>query len=140
MSGATLTKTTFWWGVSLAPPPALVGLPAVWYAGTALVDMLWRLFLGRDSSEGLAFLGGIVYGLAAGLLLQCFVVGTAARMTRQLSWLSTSSRGMKIALWLAAEIAVIPLSVIMTTAAYAAPVLLAWMLSPMPVIGDGGSR
>src|SRR5262249_32449817 len=138
MSGMILTKSSFWWGASLAALPALAGLPAVWYAGTAVVNVLWRLFLGRDSSEGVALLGGVVYGLTAGLVLQCFVVATAVDTIPQLSWSPGRSRGRKIISWFVAELVVIPLSVVMTTAAYAAPALLAWVLRLTSITGDGG--
>lgn len=73
-------------------------------------------------------LGGVVYGLAAGLLLQCVVVSLAFGGTSRLSWSPARSPGKKIMSWLAAELVVIPLSVVMTTAAHGVPVLLAWML------------
>ena len=83
--------------------------------------------------------GGVVYGLTAGLLLQCVVVGVVVGATSQRPSLPVPSRGRRIISWLAAEVVVIPLSLVMTTAAYAAPVLLTSMVRAISLTGDGGA-
>lgn len=124
---------SFWWGVSLALPPALLGLPAVGYAGTAIVNVLWHLCVGHDSPEGFTILGGLVYGLAAGPLLQCIVVGAAARAIWPLGpWRAGTKSLTKIALWVGSELMVVPVSLILTSLAYAVPALLGWSLALVP--------
>jgi hypothetical protein len=125
----TVRHRSFWWGVSLALPPALLGLPAVGYGGSAIVNIVWHLTAGHDSPERFAILGGLAYGLAAGPLLQCIVVGAAARVIWPLGpWRAGARWLTKIAVWVGSELVVVPVSLIMTTLAYAVPTLLGWSL------------
>jgi hypothetical protein len=99
----------------------------------AAVNMLWRLAFGRDSPSGIYFVGGVLYGLTFGVLLQCFffgIVGYLAWRVRSRcleSMLLRTTWYVKTALRIGTEIIVIPISFYMTTMAYGGPAFLSWL-------------
>ena len=135
MEATSLRRQAFWWGASLALLPGLLGLPAVAYAGAAVVNILWRLSAGHDSAEALALLGGFVYGLAFGPILQCVVVGSITHVVwllglRRLSpWLSKTTWPTKALLWIGAETLYVTTFVwaLLALAAYSTPAALSWL-------------
>ena len=132
-SAEIFRSNPFRWGASLALPPALLGLPAASYAGMAAVNILWRLAFGRESPSGIYFVGGLLYGLTFGVLLQCFFFGIVGYFAwrissrRLASMLLRTTWFVKTALWIGLEIIVIPISFYMTMAAYGGPALLSWL-------------
>jgi hypothetical protein len=124
---------SFRWGASLALPPAVLGLPAASYAGMATVNMIWRLGFGSDAPGIIFAVGGIFYGLMFGVAFQCLLLGTISNIawrgglfrlehiTKKMSQLT------KAAIWVFMEIMVIPLSFLLTMAAYGGPAFLSWV-------------
>ena len=128
-----LRSDSFRYGMSLALPPAVLGLPAASYAGMATVNMIWRLGFGLDAPGIVFVLGGLLYGLTLGVGLQCLILGTFVHIVWRLTspWLDSiipPSAIAKGAIWVVLEIIVLPLSFLMTLMAYGAgPALLAWI-------------
>ena len=108
-NGLIFSRRPFWCGASIAFVPALFALPAVWYAGVALVNSVWQLFFARDCPEPLVIRLALVYGIPFGPLLQCILLGAIAdyvwrrRAGRLKSWLEIKTRWTKVGLWAAAE-------------------------------------
>lgn len=107
------------------------------YAGVAVVNLLWRLFFGHDSPELLAVLGGFLYGLSFGPLLQCLVLGAVAHFAWELGlrrlfpWLITAPWPAKLILWIGAEAAYVLSSAwaLLALVAYSLPALLSWLFN-----------
>jgi hypothetical protein len=129
-----LRSDSFRYGISLALPPAVLGFPAVSYAGMATVNMIWRLGFGSDAPGIIFAVGGILYGVTLGVGLQCLVLGTFVHIVWRLSsgWLGRklpASPIAKGAIWVVLELVVLPLSFLMTMLSYGAgPVFLARLL------------
>jgi hypothetical protein len=87
--------------------PGLAGVPAVGYAGSAMVNSFWHFIFGSDSP--VALIGGLVYGLSFGLILQCFIAGVATQfiwhywLCRFATRFKNASGRAKVGLWLGAE-------------------------------------
>ncbi len=133
LSAGILRSKPFRWGVFLALPPALLGLPAVSYAGIAVVNMVWHLLFGQDSPRAVYYLGGLVYGLSFGVLLQCLLFGIAGHLIWQVGsqhltpFLDSTSRLTKVVLVAGLEIIIVPVSFYMTMIGYGGPAFLSWL-------------
>lgn len=131
-------RQPFWWGVSVAALPGVSSLPALAYAGIAVVNSVWQLFLRHDCPEPTVLFGGLVYGVIVGPLLQCLVIGTVASTTwylgiRRFSLFSRpTSRWVKLAFWVGLEALYLAsfVWVLLTMAAYALTALLAVLIHP----------
>jgi hypothetical protein len=127
LSVARLIEPAFWWGVSFAVLPALVGAAGVSYSGMAAFGALWRL-CGHGEPPGLFIvLGGVLYGAIVGVFAPCLLFGASAWLLWRLASTQLApllrrvlSPG-KVAVWVCVQVATAPISMVLSFSAYGLP-------------------